>query len=413
MGYLYVLFVNSGIIKSLFQSYLVFDLTMATFIFILIALIFGILIGRRKPRNIFKGDFLVIIGAFSLFTISIIVSALYTESPLYWKEKLYRIIFLTLPSFLIPFLFFKIHDIKNFIVGSVFVYVVAISDLFYLLSKYGINAFNIRQETGLPNYLTWGGFISYNSLLFIGLLLGRKRNKVFKLFNVELIILLFALSNLFMVFIAGARGPFIFFLFAFIGMLLINKCWKIIIPVTLCVLLLIAICTSLDYSSTSLLSIGRSTRLLNLSITSTSVEKRIEYFKESWVLIKERPVLGYGIGSFSYIVSGDDQRGYPHNIFLEIWLENGIIAMIVFLIFLFSIMYLALKRSKSPFVSSFFWVNIYFIFSFMKSSSLTDARVFLAFAGILVATSYGPKIESKITRHRVKQVERQDYQRDI
>ncbi|RLD37727.1 MAG: hypothetical protein DRI74_05910 [Bacteroidetes bacterium] len=387
MGYLFALFVNAGMIKGLFRDYCVFDLTVVTFMIILITLTFEIVIGKRKVRNVFRGSGPLVIGAFYLFVIFILLSAVYTESPLYWRDKLFRIIFLTVPSFLIPCFFFKLSDIKNFIVGSIIIYCIVIVSLLHLLSIYGANLFSMWVEAGL-DYLAWGGFIAYNSLLFACLLLDKKLRKRKMFIKSEWLALFLSLVSLFVIFLLGARGPFIFFLGVFFGMLLINKCWKMLIPITLCVLFLMAICLSLPNFSTDKLSIRWSSRILNLSIEATSVQARLGYFNESWNLIKERPVFGYGIGSFSYMTDRGDNRGYPHNIFLEIWLENGLIAVIMFPIFLFLIMYVAIKKVNKPFVSSFLCVNIYFMLSLMKSSSLTDARVFFAYLGILFAATW-------------------------
>jgi len=393
MGYLFALFVNAGMIKGLFRDYLVFDLTVVTFAIILITLTFEVLVGKRKNRNVFKGNGQLVVGAFSLFAIFILLSAVYTESPLYWKDKLFRVILLTVTSFLIPCFFFKLSDIKNFIIGSIIIYCIVIVSLVHLLLIYGANLFSMWVEVGL-DYLVWGGFIAYNSLLFAGLLLDKKLSKRKMFIKSKWVALFLSLVSLFVIFLLGARGPFLFFLMAFVGMLLVGKHWKLVISIMLCSLLIgtVFVCVKSSYEKAA--HLGRAGRLLYVMKEPSSLQVRIQYFKESWNLIKERPMFGYGIGSFSYIIGSGDKRDYPHNIFLEIWVENGLIAVIMFSIFLFFIMRVAIKKVNRPFVSSLLGVNIYFMLSLMKSSSLTEARVFFAYLGILFAVTWCSQSES-------------------
>lgn len=78
----------------------------------------------------------------------------------------------------------------------------------------------------------------------------------------------------------------------------------------------------------------------------TSIGTRILYYQTAWELIKDRPVFGYGTGSYGHhytaIVSEryKDWRGEPgsdpHNQYLYVWAENGAIGVVVFLGFLFA-----------------------------------------------------------------------------
>lgn len=75
----------------------------------------------------------------------------------------------------------------------------------------------------------------------------------------------------------------------------------------------------------------------------TSIGMRLVLWKNTIDMIKERPILGTGAGSFSMryaeMVDGiDNWRGEvsddPHNQYLHIWAEYGIFALLVFLVFL-------------------------------------------------------------------------------
>lgn len=74
---------------------------------------------------------------------------------------------------------------------------------------------------------------------------------------------------------------------------------------------------------------------------------RFESWSISLRMIKEHPLLGNGIGTFmalfkSYSPSGNMQ--YAHNCFLQLWAEAGLIALVIFILFI-------LKTLKKGFLS--------------------------------------------------------------
>lgn len=394
MGYLFALFVNAGIIKSLFGEYLILDLTVLSFSAILFLLALQVLIGQRKLRNIFDKNIGLILVPFLLFVIFLLYSSLYTVSPEFFKDKLFMVVFLTIPSFLIPAAFFNLRDIKKFIIATVLIYCIIILYSTYLFSIHGSRLLYIGKEIG-TNYLKWGSFFASASLLFVGILqekIGASGVKKIRIKDRSKLIA-FSIFTVLLLFITGSRGPIIFFIICFICMTLGHIKRKRLIPLILATLVIFIIIS--PYLKNIILELpmpGRSERIIGFISDKdkffSGITSRTKRFSKAWNFIIERPILGYGIGSYSYITYGDDKRDYPHNLLLEIWFENGLIPTLMFSIFLFSIMYMAIKRTKKLFVNTFLWVNIYFILSLMKSSSLTDARVFFAYLGILFAALF-------------------------
>jgi len=83
--------------------------------------------------------------------------------------------------------------------------------------------------------------------------------------------------------------------------------------------------------------------------SSTSVTEREDFWKGSLVLIKEKPLFGWGPFSFrdaynpiqkALLANAD----HPHNIFLKIGLENGLIALFGFVGFLVTLFVLFVRR---------------------------------------------------------------------
>lgn len=64
---------------------------------------------------------------------------------------------------------------------------------------------------------------------------------------------------------------------------------------------------------------------------------RLDSFKSAVNIFIENAVIGVGTGGWSYTRNGFDFRDYPHNIFLEIGSELGVLGLIIFCIFLWFI----------------------------------------------------------------------------
>jgi len=86
------------------------------------------------------------------------------------------------------------------------------------------------------------------------------------------------------------------------------------------------------------------------SSNETSIGIRVIFYKNTWELIKEKPWFGYGTSSFKPVYSAlaatksHDWRGGstadPHNQYLFVWLENGLIGLLLF----FAYIYVCIKQ---------------------------------------------------------------------
>lgn len=88
---------------------------------------------------------------------------------------------------------------------------------------------------------------------------------------------------------------------------------------------------------------------------------------------------GNGIGSFGLLYMGNDGRAYPHNIFLEILFEVGLIGLILLLSIFLVVFYSGIKGNKLLFVLFF-----YCFINAMKSSSFTDLWVLFSIMGLIL-----------------------------
>ena len=119
----------------------------------------------------------------------------------------------------------------------------------------------------------------------------------------------------------------------------------------------------------------------------SSVSERSEFWKQSISLIKEEPLLGWGPYSFRFIQPHSQTQvlatsDHPHNVFLKIAVERGVIASLILLILLGLILYKGIYSEVRKESQSNNSLNILIIVSLagVISHSLIDYN--LQFVGI-------------------------------
>ena len=123
--------------------------------------------------------------------------------------------------------------------------------------------------------------------------------------------------------------------------------------------------------------------------------------------ISEKPIRGHGLGYFK-MASARQNNGYwkhPHNLFLEIWLELGLLGLLILFIWIGLFCkkgVKVLRFGQDPlFVPTLVIVSVWFLSS-QVSNTWVEMRVFSAFVGILAgriaiafSSSPFPKMLSK------------------
>ncbi|MBA7532003.1 hypothetical protein ES705_24229 [subsurface metagenome] len=157
------------------------------------------------------------------------------------------------------------------------------------------------------------------------------KNKYGKFFSIMAIVLL-----LYSLFLISTRGPLISMItglfFYFLIIFREKAKWKNIGVITIILFSLIFIWIS--YSDIIFTNPTINKIIPNagrLSITSAKgMSDRIKIYSAAWQLFKNKPFFGLGTGGFP-------GGGYPHNIILEIAAENGLLGLLIFFGFLFTI----------------------------------------------------------------------------
>jgi len=128
-------------------------------------------------------------------------------------------------------------------------------------------------------------------------------------------------------------------------------------------------------------TVARLMGLVNEEGGGASAHSRIVNAKFSIDKINKKPFWGYGIGSYAYEKTRVDYLDYPHNIFLEVWFELGYLGLIVFLLIFYHV-YRQVNYTKCSWCLALY---TYFLLNVLKSSSLIDIRMMLAFYAIFIS----------------------------
>lgn len=200
----------------------------------------------------------------------------------------------------------------------------------------------------------------------------------------------FVFFQIICVFITGGRGGFVVLLLTSLILLFLKlkrniKIGRVILVIITIVLSLKLLSNILPQEVINLMQSGNERVFSYITYKGIDISEtsgRDIYYSKAINLIKERPLLGYGI--FKYV---DTTVDYPHNIFLELLLQGGIFYF-SFWIILLGRFYVKFKRilkldninfllipitiypftellfSGSYLMSTFFWFVIAYVFNF-------------------------------------------------
>jgi O-antigen ligase len=180
------------------------------------------------------------------------------------------------------------------------------------------------------DYLALGRIVSTSAIVLIcSLVLKRMR------FMTRMIGYVVFFSMLLAIVLSGARGPLLFlvlFIFLFIfGVFRFSKGYLFFFSMIL--IAIIFILNQKDLSVFDTLAV-RISHAVNEQGGGDSIAGRVDRFDTAFNMISNRPLTGYGIDGFTQIYN-DGRLEYPHNIFLEIASELGLVGIFLFAILVF------------------------------------------------------------------------------
>jgi len=312
---------------------------------------------------------------FSLLFISNLTLWIFFDFTDYGIEKFINFILIPLPIALVISEKFNISDRNNMIN-------VLLGISFFL---FVVTLLNISTLSSSRSGVLGGGPIVLSRWLCFGAVITMFHPKInrFKIFFV----LLFLVSALF----TGSRGPVlsflvVMFLYAFFNFRKIFL--KSIVALSL--LLFIGLITGAFEHLSQYKTVSR----IFMNIQEGGLKKstgRSLLFESSVKEILDYP---FGVGSGNFVeYTGNSQYFknknlyYPHNLFLEIASEFGVITLFLFLLYLFHSIYLSFKinlTSKLITGNMLFYTFAFLFLNSMISGDLSDARLLFVFIPLML-----------------------------
>jgi O-antigen ligase len=79
--------------------------------------------------------------------------------------------------------------------------------------------------------------------------------------------------------------------------------------------------------------------MARLATVMISFNGRQEVFGATLDMLRQSPILGVGLGGYSYLFRGVTPEAHPHNLWLTFWVESGIVGAIAFGVILFTLLW--------------------------------------------------------------------------
>lgn len=132
-----------------------------------------------------------------------------------------------------------------------------------------------------------------------------------------------------------------------------------------------------------------------------SMAGRPEVWEQSWYYIQKKPLTGYGLGGYYELGLGE----WPHNWFLEAWLEHGLIGLSLFILAAF----LLLKPfmvSSNPWLTGWTLLGLYWFIVIQFSSNIPQNTLIFFFITISTITNASRLTVQDRKERRMKRMQR-------
>lgn len=331
---------------------------------------------------------------YTLLVIILFLDCLYTSSPKWGFQKSVSFGTFSFVAFLAPIFFTQsVKDIKLMLLLLFLSGLIIAGGLIFAPHATTFRA-NVESRAGFleASTITSASFIAMSFIIAYCTILSTGSNKLIKL------ICLFLLIPMAYAMIAsGSRGPFIGLAMCIITTLLlsygrVNKIAYLIIPIMILVLGIVMFIKMPEEKTKRVSSVFQSGSLEEQTLSRTVL------FKTALKGGFKSPLFGNGTGSFAMDYTGIDEPAHPHNIFLELFYENGfpsVMITIAFFIYIFRYCIKSRRLAKLYFSVDIQWmidiIILLIFFAFIqanKSAAISGQRPLFFSCGLIIA-AYG------------------------
>ncbi|MFF2753501.1 O-antigen ligase family protein [Psychrobacillus sp. NPDC058041] len=382
--FLYIMFLFSGAFKESLNA--PFDLAAIFLGLVLLKVVWGIIKRPVIKKSLIIPGALVISLLFLMLTSTMITGL--TDSSI---EKVIKFVFLTMPTFLLPFIIIKNKESIQKVLLSVSILSIVLSLFAFpmIINRTGLFVgFNNGNYQGLAR-TTGIGFIA----LAYFYLTAKKKVKLFVLpFLIIVSVTLISTGSRIPLIAIGAIG-----IYALINSFVIKKSDVLIkknsiAGLTLAAVFIIVIpfLFSKGYFQTI---VYRFKVLFEDNGGGASTLGRVDRIQSAIEMFKENIIFGGGIGKFGQFYIGTEGV-YAHNIFLEFISELGLIGVLWLMVFLTFVLYHSVIQYKRAnryldslqiaLISGF----LFFFINALVSGDINANRALFAFGGFLAMSPY-------------------------
>ena len=390
-----LLLLLTGIIKGFIVNTIpvfeIIDYTLLFTILVWIGLFRLYFIGQLNMPN--WGKSIVII--YVLFCIMLFFSGFYTPSPIFGWQKIMRFAVFNSTLFITPLIIVKnINDSQKLLkwFRNIFVIVgaITIGYVLYFLAISNMVSFLIRFSIFGANPIAFASLIA----VIAGMIIVSLIHKNIKNWLIYLPILVFLLLTIIM---TGSRGPIVsLILGSLIYLLIFDRHYKnrivMLVAVMIVSVLLIFILLPDNFTSRFLNYTTGDLVIQRDGVKSVStLAMRWVYWKLSiseWLKSFRTIVVGIGAGGFSSLYILRDYRAYPHNMFIEILLEFGLIGFSLIMLLFSKIGQLLIRNVKYSEVSMYWTIAaLISFFAGQFSGNIADHRNMWMFLSLALVSS--------------------------
>ena len=327
----FALFINAYVIKGGI-NFGYFNLTAILLVVTVAGFVLKQLIKRDKNVDNLNFKFELSDKFIVLFVAVLLIGCIYSLNRNWGIIKTFRFIILVFVPYLLARIFLvKGNQIKLFLI-SVSITALGVSGILILKAVLG-NYSGWRVKYFYANPIPVGTLIMVGLAIFI---IGMTQNIFNRGKYSKLLCLIAIILLLHSILLVASRGPLISVIIGLIFYFVIIFKEKIklknvgIITIVLLSLIFIWISYSdIIFTNPIVNKIIPNARRLTMA-SANGLSGRTKIYSDAWQLFKSKLFFGLGTGGYP-------GKGYPHNIFLEIGVENGLLGLIVFFGFLFAI----------------------------------------------------------------------------
>ena len=334
---------------------------------------------------------------FVAFSFILFLSGLYTPSPEYGWIKIGRFIIILLPMFFTPMVLIRSKSdskklMRILIILFISIIVAMLAQLLFVTISGGLMGYLVRVSLSGANPISIARYLAIGGALIFPILIIKSKRKQSLLIISLIVTILIMIST-------GSRGPIVSLFLGIISYTLIfitkdksKLFYYLTFAFIVTVILVLILPENLTYRFYQVT--GGDYVLTQTGVKRYStIASRLHFWSlafTGWSSGIGHLFFGLGAGGFSSLFIWRDFRWYPHNIFLEVLSEFGLIGLALFLTVLILSAWFIIKNREiiriSPTTQMWICATLVTFFSTLFSGDLNDNRIFFMLLSLALAS---------------------------